>query len=105
MRSATTRSARSRGHRFALLLVLLTPLGLGALSLGGCFKYDEPSCAYKCGAGTDCPESYQCRSDGYCHRAGSVEACMFSDAAAVQDLSATVDQGADQSTLDSGADL
>jgi hypothetical protein len=57
----------------------------------GCFDVEEPPCAFACGPARTCPDNYECRSDGYCHRKGSTEACMFSDAAAAPDQSAAVD--------------
>ena len=72
---------------------------VGLLFLAGCFNFDEPDCSYACTPSTPsntgkpaqaCPDSYECRADGYCHKQGSTAACGFSDAA-VSDQSAVVD--------------
>jgi len=55
------------------------------LALPACFHVDEPVCAYACGPTGDCPHDYECRSDNYCHKIGSVAACEFSDAAVMPD--------------------
>ena len=80
------------------------------LPLAGCFNFDEPICAYACSpstsgsAGTSCPDDYECRADGYCHKQGTTEACSFSDAAITPDLSANQDMtmGPDLEDSDSG---
>lgn len=78
----------------SLGLALLVPgLVLALAPLPGCFQVDQPICSYKCGTGTGsaepaCPEDYECRSDGYCHLTGTTEACTFSDASVVIDMSA-----------------
>jgi len=84
----------------ALTLPRLLLFCLALVPVSGCFSYDEPVCAYKCGGGTDCPDNYECRSDGYCHQLGSTEACGFSDAAAVIDMSIPSDQGGDLASFD-----
>jgi hypothetical protein len=69
-------------------------LAIPAVALVGCFEFDEPACSFKCGAGggaDSCPDDYECRSDGYCHRHDSTDVCPFSDAAVGDDLSAQAD--------------
>jgi hypothetical protein len=67
-------------RRLALLVVVL--------AAGGCFSPDRPVCSYACSdTAPKCPDDYECRSDGYCHRVGTTAACGFSDAAMPQDLS------------------
>lgn len=76
-------------------------LAIAALMLAcaGCFSPDKPICSYAC-ADTEprCPESYECRADGYCHLVGTVSACPFSDAAMPQDMSAAA--GSDMPVVD-----
>jgi hypothetical protein len=57
------------------------------LLLAGCFNPDKPSCSYAC-ADSDprCPDSYECRSDGYCHLMGTTDTCNFSDASVPLDM-------------------
>jgi len=76
-------------------------VAFGAM-LVGCFQYDEPTCSFACGAGALCPEDYECRSDGYCHKQGSTDVCPFSDAATPADLSAGVEMPSDMPTVDGG---
>jgi hypothetical protein len=92
----------------ALMLAIL--LAIPTVTLIGCFEFDEPVCSFKCataGGPDACPEDYECRSDGYCHRHDSTEVCTFSDAALVNDLSAMVDMPGnmnDGATTDAGTD-
>ena len=72
-------------------LVILLLLALPPVSLGGCFDFDEPVCSFKCGGGTTCPDDYECRSDGYCHKENTTDVCSFSDGALASDLSAATD--------------
>jgi hypothetical protein len=66
------------------LLLLVATLGLA-----GCFSPDKPTCSYACAdVEPKCPDDYECRTDGYCHLKGSTTACLFSDAAVPQDMSA-----------------
>jgi hypothetical protein len=82
-------------------------LALPLVTLVGCFEYDEPSCSFKCGLGSVdvCPEDYECKPDGYCHKQGSTDVCPFSDAAIVNDQSVPLDLGDDLTSVDSGPDL
>ena len=66
-----------------LLLLVAT------LAVAGCFSPDKPTCSYAC-SDTEprCPVDYECRTDGYCHLVGTTTACLFSDAAVPQDMSA-----------------
>ena len=69
---------------------LLAPalFALAALSFSGCFNVDKPICSYACSDTTPrCPDDYECRTDGYCHKIGSTAECAFSDAAVPLDLS------------------
>lgn len=69
----------------------------GALALGGCFSPSQPICSYACADNAPrCPDHYECRPDGYCHRIGTTAACSFSDMST--DMSANVpDMGMDAS--------
>ena len=69
----------------------LFSIALLALACGGCFDVDKPVCSYVC-ADVDpkCPEDYECRADGYCHKVGSTAACAFSDAAVPIDMAVSV---------------
>jgi hypothetical protein len=61
-----------------------------ALACAGCFSPDEPVCSYACAeVAPKCPDDYECRPDGYCHKIGSTASCAFSDAAVPLDMSAT----------------
>lgn len=61
-----------------------------ALCTAGCFSPEKPICSYVCAdTAPKCPDDYECRSDGYCHKIGTSDACPFSDAAMPADLSAT----------------
>jgi hypothetical protein len=75
-------------------LVASAALALASLALSGCFNVDEPVCSYACAeVEPKCPEDYECRSDGYCHKKGTTGACSFSvldmSAAAVNDLASS----------------
>ncbi len=59
-----------------------------ALFCAGCFGVDEPQCSFACGPNGECPDDYQCMSDGYCHLHGNNDPCGFSDAS-VPDLTLT----------------
>ncbi len=75
-------------------------LALAALTLAsaGCFNVDKPTCSYACAASApQCPTDYECRADGYCHLVGTTDACLFSDAAMPQDMSAAV--GGDMASM------
>lgn len=64
-------------RRLTLLLPLLL-LSAGALTTARCFSPDLPACAYICAATAPrCPDQYECRDDGYCHKRGSTEACPY----------------------------
>jgi len=46
------------------------------LALAGCFSPDEPLCVFSCAeAPHECPSGYECRSDSYCHKAGTSGLC------------------------------
>jgi hypothetical protein len=46
------------------------------LALAGCFSPDEPLCVFACSeAPHECPSGYECRNDGYCHKAGTSGLC------------------------------
>jgi hypothetical protein len=66
-----------------------------ALAATSCFSPDQPVCAYACGDNGACPDNYECRSDSFCHKIGTTEACPFPDASAPPDLA-----GADLAGLD-----
>lgn len=69
-------------------LLAVATLAFAAASFSGCFNVDKPTCSYACSDTTPkCPDSYECRTDGYCHLVGTTEACMFSDAAVPIDMS------------------
>jgi hypothetical protein len=73
-----------RSLRFALL-------ALAGFTVSGCFNVDKPACSYVCAeVEPRCPDSYECRTDGYCHLIGSTAACIFSDAAMPADMSVAV---------------
>ena len=56
----------------------LFSIALLALACGGCFNPDEPVCSYQCAAVEPrCPDDYECRADGYCHKKGTTAACSF----------------------------
>lgn len=74
------------GYKVAVRLWLACALGAATFA-SGCFDVDRPTCSFVCGTGSLCPEEYECRKDGYCHLQGSTEACSFSDASVVADLS------------------
>jgi hypothetical protein len=52
-----------------LILALTLALSLGGLA--GCFKPQVPDVAFTCGPDGGCPDDYECRVDGCCHRLGS----------------------------------
>jgi formylglycine-generating enzyme len=57
-------------HAWALVLFLAV----------GCFRVKEPDCAFICAYGDDetrCPDGYDCRQDGYCHRSGATGSCAI----------------------------
>jgi hypothetical protein len=64
-------------------LVSIFALALAATTgFSGCFNVDKPTCSYVCSdTSPKCPDSYECRSDGYCHLVGTTAACTFADAA------------------------
>jgi len=66
-------------------------LALLPLSTSGCFSPEEPICSFACGDNGACPDNYECRTDGYCHRKGTTESCLFSDAAVAPDLAGMTD--------------
>lgn len=69
---------------------------VAALALGfcGCFNVDKPVCSYACATSDPkCPEDYECRTDGYCHRIGTTDACLFSDAAMPGDMNVSMPSG------------
>jgi len=69
-------------------LLAIAALAFAASSFSGCFNVDKPTCSYACSDTTpQCPDDYECRSDGYCHLTGTTEACEFSDAAVPLDMS------------------
>jgi hypothetical protein len=73
-------------------LLAIAALALAAGSVSGCFNVDKPTCSYACSDTTPaCPDEYECRSDGYCHLAGTTAACAFSDAAMPLDMSIALD--------------
>ena len=47
--------------------------------LAGCFAPENPPCTFRCDTlaanHQHCPESYECRLDGYCHLVGTVGSC------------------------------
>lgn len=57
------------------LLIGFGPVLLSALLLvaapSGCFKPKVPDVAFTCGDGGACPDGYECRADGCCHKIGS----------------------------------
>jgi hypothetical protein len=69
-------------------LLAIAALALAAGTLSGCFNVDKPTCSYACSdTAPACPDDYECRSDGYCHLAGTTASCAFSDAAVPLDMS------------------
>lgn len=82
---------------------------LGLLLLPRCFSPALPDCSYRCfGSEPACPDEYECRDDGYCHRQGTATTCPFSDMRQ-QDLRRPADlssagDGGDGGTDDAGAD-
>lgn len=46
-------------------------LAVGLASSPGCFDPKLPDVAFQCGENDECPEDYECRDDGCCHRIGS----------------------------------
>ena len=63
-----------------LLAIAIVALAGGSFS--GCFNVDKPTCSYACSdTQPQCPDDYECRTDGYCHLTGTTAACLFSDAA------------------------
>ncbi len=42
-----------------------------ALGVSGCFNPDTPDVAFRCGESGECPDGYECRDDGCCHKIGS----------------------------------
>lgn len=101
---ASLRFGTSSAPRFALFgrrsrrLLAIAAL---ALATAGCFNPDKPVCSYACSdTSPKCPDDYECRSDGYCHRVGTPAnaSCGFSDAAMPGDMSAAV--GGDMSPAD-----
>jgi hypothetical protein len=91
-------------RRYLLTLVLFLPVA----PLGGCFEFDEPVCSFACGPGggaDSCPEDYECRSDGYCHRQGTTEICPFTDASVIDQAAPVPDlTNPDIGPVDSGTD-
>ncbi|MDY0004138.1 MAG: hypothetical protein RBU30_22760 [Polyangia bacterium] len=60
--------------RRALFLCSLPALLASVLLVAaptGCFKPKLPNVAFSCGDGGLCPDGYECRADGCCHRIGS----------------------------------
>lgn len=64
---------------------LLVPCLLGTLLVGSlvgltrCFSPQLPACSYICNpTEPKCPDTYECRADGYCHLRDSTEACPYS---------------------------
>jgi hypothetical protein len=82
-----------RSLRFAVLALVGVAL---SLTTSGCFNVDKPSCSYVCAdVEPRCPDSYECRADGYCHLTGTTDVCLFSDAAMPADMSVAVSTPAD----------
>jgi hypothetical protein len=49
---------------------------LHGMSLVGCFEAPQPICQYSCAqAPHECPPSYECRADQYCHLVGTTGSC------------------------------
>ena len=78
----------------ALIITLFLLIALPALALPGlmaCFDPELPNVMFECGPGDDCPDGYECRSDGCCHKEGSPADehgyCAEPDAAVTQDAS------------------
>ncbi len=53
---------------------------LAAVAAGGCFDVPKPDVAFLCGAANACPDDYECRADGCCHRVGSTGGVCAADA-------------------------
>lgn len=54
-------------------------------ALHGCFDPDIPDTAFRCGENGECPDGYECREDGCCHKIGipyePSSGCRLPDAA------------------------
>jgi len=62
------------------------------MGAAGCFEPKLPDTAFRCGENDECPEDYECRADGCCHRIGSPldepgPCTQVEDAAVSQDAS------------------
>lgn len=59
-----------------------------ALTMAACFKPSLPEVAFRCGPNDECPDDYECRSDGCCHKVGSPDVpapeCMPAEDGAVE---------------------
>jgi hypothetical protein len=74
----------------------------------GCFRVQEPDCAFTCTYGssaTPCPNGYECKDDGFCHREGSVGACgAIDDDAGIGDAAGADAPDSDAMHPSDGAD-
>ncbi len=75
--------------------------------LPGCFDPDIPDTAFRCGENGECPDGYECREDGCCHKIGipyePSPGCRLPDATIETDQDGGPDDGWDGSA-DSGSD-
>lgn len=53
------------------LAFVIGMIGLAAAFPGACFDPQLPTVAFRCGEQNACPDGYECRSDGCCHKEGS----------------------------------
>lgn len=87
IQNKNNREAATKGKRPAIaptlcgwLLALVGAVSLTVLT-AGCFDPKKPEVAFRCGSNGACPDGYECRDDGCCHRIGSPDepgtACPF----------------------------
>jgi hypothetical protein len=60
-----------RSILLALVAAALLAFPLFLSGPAGCFEPKLPDVAFRCGENDECPEDYECRADGCCHRIGS----------------------------------
>lgn len=78
------------------MLLILTLVAMTCAGAVGCFNPSIPEVAFRCGDGGLCPEDYECRPDGCCHKIGSPadehgQCLVEQDAAVSMDASITAD--------------
>jgi hypothetical protein len=91
-------------RRIALGAGLLACLAAGLATglAGGCFKPDNPACAFSCATPPhDCPTGWTCGADLVCHNPNSAGQCLITTDAAAPDGPASDGGGGDVGARDS----